>query len=129
MIDWLRRLGVKKTEPLTGSPAVRRSKTYSAQSGYAYQYFYEGHRGAEYVFRVSADRKRYRPVAVWLGSGEIEQWERDERRELTATERYAVAKLALLQAFDERETPERLEDRVEVRREDFEAIALTLGLV
>ena len=34
----------KKPLPLTGAPAVRRLKSYSAQSGYVYQYFYEGQR-------------------------------------------------------------------------------------
>ena len=43
MFDWLRK---KKDAPLTGAPAVRRQKTYSAESGYVYQYFYEGQRPA-----------------------------------------------------------------------------------
>ena len=44
MLDWLRK---KKQAPLTGAPPVRRQKTYSAESGYVYQYFYEGQRAAE----------------------------------------------------------------------------------
>ncbi len=53
----------KKTLPLTGAPAVRRMKTYSAQSGYVYQYYFEGYRplpvesGVEFVFQISSDRK------------------------------------------------------------------------
>lgn len=51
--------------PLLGRPKVRREKSYSADSGYVYQYFHEGYRemklagelGAEYVFDVSSDRK------------------------------------------------------------------------
>jgi len=43
MLNWLRK---KKEAPLTGAPAVRRQKTYSAESGYVYQYFYEGQRPA-----------------------------------------------------------------------------------
>ena len=31
-------------EPLRGRPKVRREKIYSADSGYVYQYFYEGFR-------------------------------------------------------------------------------------
>jgi len=58
------RLVSKKEAPLTGAPAVRRQKTYSAESGYVYQYYYEGQRpasrdgssGIEFVFNVSADR-------------------------------------------------------------------------
>ena len=40
----LRNFFTKKPLPLTGAPAVRRLKSYSAQSGYVYQYFYEGQR-------------------------------------------------------------------------------------
>jgi hypothetical protein len=40
----LRNFFSKKPLPLTGAPAVRRLKSYSAQSGYVYQYFYEGQR-------------------------------------------------------------------------------------
>ena len=63
----LRNFFAKKPPPLTGAPAVRRMKSYSAQSGYVYQYFYEGQRpfrsggesGIEFVFTVSADRKAF----------------------------------------------------------------------
>src|SRR5437867_3892847 len=73
MFDWFRR----KEAPLTGAPAVRRQKTHSAESGYVYQYFYEGQRpasrdgaqGTQYVFNVSADRKSSFPVSVFV-SGE-----------------------------------------------------------
>src|SRR5262245_516355 len=54
-----RKLFAKKKAPLTGVPAVRRMKTYSAQSGYVYQYYYEGRRdlsssdpGVEFVFTI-----------------------------------------------------------------------------
>ena len=54
---------------------MRRQKTYSAESGYVYQYFYEGQRaatrdgdaGAEYVFNVSADRKSSFSLSVFVG--------------------------------------------------------------
>ena len=64
----------KDHAPLSGAPAIRRMKTYSAQSGYVYQYFYEGQRplrgaegGTEFVFSVSADRKTWHPVSVLVG--------------------------------------------------------------
>ena len=70
----------KKTVPLTGAPSVRRQKTYSAQSGYVYQYFYEGMRphgrGTEFVFTVSADRKTSHPVSVRIEDAALGQWER-----------------------------------------------------
>jgi hypothetical protein len=123
----------KKTEPpLTGVPAVRRQKTYSASSGYVYQYHYAGHRSldqaVEYVFSVSADRKTSFDVSVLVPDAALESWQRERQRELTSTERYAIAKMALFQAFDERETPEQMREQVAVRPADAAQILTTLGL-
>lgn len=105
-------------------------KTYSAQSGYVYRYFYEGRRplrsGAEYVFSVSADRARWRPARVLLGAAAIAGWQSRHARELSSTECYAIAKMALFQAFDERSAPARMTGEVLVREADVEAIAATL---
>ncbi len=123
--------------PLAGAPAVRRLKTYSAQSGYVYQYFYEGRReartrstraGTEFVFRVSADRKTWMSISVVLATAAVQRWEQAHGRELSPSERYAVAKLALFQAFDERPTPAQLRDEVGVRNADIEGIVERLGL-
>lgn len=126
----------KKQEPLSGAPPVRRLKTYSAQSGYVYQYCYEGRRsyqqsggqGTEFVFSLSADRKTWRPCKVLVPEGAIAQWEAAHERELSDTERYAIAKMALFQAFDERPTPALMKADVLVRNADVEAIVETLGL-
>jgi len=126
----------KKELVLTGAPTVRRMKTYSAQSGYVYQYYYEGQRpfrssgetGAEFVFSISADRKSWRPVSVLLTTNALAQWQAANARELSTTERYAVAKMALFQAFDERATPALMKEEVRVRPADVEAIVETLGL-
>src|ERR1700690_2323858 len=97
--------------PLTGAPPVRRQKTYSAQSGYVYQYYYEGQRpprperGVEFVFDVSADRKTSTAVSVLVPEDVVESWQRDHGRALNSTERYAIAKMALFQAFAQRESP------------------------
>src|ERR1700674_5336219 len=105
-----RSLFSKKPAALTGAPAVRRLKTYSAQSGYVYQYFYEGHRSSsperatEYVFNVSPDRKTSFFVSVFVSEGAMESWQDQSGRTLSAAERYAIAKMALFQAFDERES-------------------------
>jgi hypothetical protein len=132
----LRNFFGKKPLPLTGAPTVRRLKSYSAQSGYVYQYFYEGQRpygsggesGIEYVFTVSADRKTVHPVSVLVGEGEVRAWEQGHGRPLASTERYAVSKMALFQAFDERATPLEMKQEVRVRGADMEAIIETLGL-
>lgn len=126
----------KKEMPLTGAPPVRRLKTYSAQSGYVYQYCYQGQRpfrhagesGTEFVFSLSADRKNWRHSKVLLADGAVTAWEAAHARELSPTERYAIAKMALFQAFDERATPALMKDDVCVRHADVEAIAETLEL-
>jgi len=110
-------------------------KTYSAQSGYVYQYYFEGHRpqttgesGVEYVFRISPDRKTWHATGVLVSDHAVAEWEAAHDRALSSTERYAVAKLALFQAFDERDAPARMKEDVCVRRADLDAIIETLGL-
>src|SRR5579859_6158249 len=120
----------QKPAPLAGAPAVRRQKTYSAQSGYVYQYYYQGHRpwtagrgtGTEFVFDVSADRKTSSPVSIFLAEEAVESWQKERGRTLSATELYAIAKMALFQAFDERETPEALRQAIHVAAADVVAI-------
>ena len=83
-----------KPQALTGAPAIRRQKTYSGQSGYVYQYYYEGHRpfkrdrntGTEYVFAVSADRKTSIAVSVLVSDAALEDWESRHGRALHSSE-------------------------------------------
>ena len=132
----LRNFFSKKPLPLTGAPAVRRLKSYSAQSGYVYQYFYEGQRpfrssgesGIEFVFTVSADRKAFHPVSVLVSESALLVWEQAHDHALSSTERYAISKMALFQAFDERATPDLMKQEVRVRASDVSAINETLGL-
>jgi hypothetical protein len=109
-------------------------KTYSAGSGYVYQYYYDGQRpfgspsaGIEFVFSVSADRANWRPASVLIVDAAIAAWQQRHGRPLSSTERYALAKMALFQAFDERSTPQHMKDEVVVRQADVQAIADTLG--
>lgn len=89
--------------------AVRRVKSYSAATGYVYQYyFYEVERarrgassGTEYVYMVSADRKHVFQVKVFVVKDALEKWSSRTGQQLTGTEEYALAKMRLLQAFDE----------------------------
>ena len=124
----------KKTVPLAGVPTVRRQKTYSAQSGYVYQYFYEGHRpssaerGTEYVFDVSSDRKTSSPVSVVIRDAAVANWQNESGRTLNATEQYAIAKMALFQAFDERESPEAMRQAVHVSPGAVQAILAALHI-
>jgi len=124
----------KKTVPLAGVPTVLRQKTYSAQSGYVYQYFYEGHRpssaerGTEYVFDVSSDRKTSSPVSVVISDAAVANWQNESGRTLSATEQYAIAKMALFQAFDERESPEAMRQAVHVSPGAVQAILAALHI-
>jgi len=114
---------------------VRRLKTYSAQSGYVYQYRYEGQRtfhsgadrGIEFVFSFSHDRKLWHAIPVLVSDDALTSWERSHTRELSSTERYAIAKMALFQAFDER-APEQMKEPVRVRAADVSGIIESLGL-
>ena len=130
MLDWLQYFRSKK--PLTGAPVVRRQKTYSAMSGYAYQYFYQGQRqgkeGIEYVFDVSADRKTSFPLSVVVLNQALSQWEKSHERPLESNERYAVAKLALFRAFDETDTPMALKKPVQVDAKQVEELLESLEL-
>ena len=115
---------------------MRRQKTYSAESGYVYQYFYEGQRpakrdgasGVQYVFNVSADRKSSSPVSIFVGEDALANWQAQHMRQLGSTERYAVAKLALFQAFDRRETPTAMNEEVRVQAQDAETFLATLDI-
>ena len=126
----------RKRAPLSGAPEVRRQKTYSAQSGYVYQYYYEGYRpfqdghehGLEYVFDVSADRKTSIAVSVRVSDAALELWQGAHQRELSSTERYAIAKMSLFQAFDEREHPAQMKHEVQVRPADVDAILASLDI-
>jgi hypothetical protein len=103
--------------------AVRRVKSYSAATGYVYQYyFYEVEKarrgvssGTEYVYMVSLDRQKVFPVKIFVVKDALEKWSARTGQQLTGTEEYAVAKVRLFQAFDEIEglaakTPEILVD-------------------
>jgi hypothetical protein len=91
--------------------AVRRVKSYSAESGYVYQYYFfevlKSKRGrisgTEYVYMVSTDRKTVFPVRIFVRSDAVEAYAARTGRALSGTEEYAVAKMRLFQVFDESE--------------------------
>ena len=93
--------------------AVRRVKSYSAATGYVYQYyFYEVEKsrrgateGTEYTYMVSVDRKHVFPVRIFVAKDGIRDWSERTGRQLSGTEEYAVAKMRLFQAFDEGAVP------------------------
>jgi hypothetical protein len=90
---------------------VRRVKTYTAQTGYVYEYYFVGKRAAletdpfapstEFIFDVSADRKSIFAVSVFLPPLVLETYAAEHSRTLSDPEQYAAVKLRLLQGFDE----------------------------
>jgi len=94
---------------MTRPETVRRIKTYSASSGYVYQYQFQdvhpsvksGEPGNEYIYYVSADRKTMFPIRIFVPRATLDQWSKQNSRALTGTEEYAIAKMRLFQALDE----------------------------
>jgi hypothetical protein len=111
---------------------MRRLKNYRAQSGYVYQYFYQGQRpagrGAQFLFEATGDGKTWFPVSVFLSAAAVRFWEQAHGRALNSTECYAVAKMALFQAFDERPSPSSMKEEIRVREADIEGLLERLGL-
>lgn len=97
------------SKPATKPETVRRIKSYSAASGYVYQYqFQDAHpaeqdasRGNEYVYYVTADRKTMFPVRIFVHRAALDAWSAQSGRALTGTEEYAIAKMRLFQALDD----------------------------
>ena len=130
MFDWLQYF--RRRKPLTGAPLTPRQKTYSAMSGYAYQYYYQGQRevkaGIEFVFEVSADRKTSFPLSIVVRHSAIAHWEQAHERTLESNERYAIAKVALFRAFDETDVPKGLLKPVYVDATHVGELIESLGL-
>jgi hypothetical protein len=90
---------------------TRPLKTYSAQTGYVYRYYFVGQRAAlpndpeapstEYIFDVTSDRQTTYAVSVFLPPEALATWTTQRGRDLAEPEQYAAAKLRLLQAFDQ----------------------------
>lgn len=109
-----------------GPGATRRLKSYSAQSGYVYEYFFVSQQDSEYRFDVSATRRDFQPVIVRIDRSELTA---AASRELSTVEEFAVAKMSLFQAFDERPEPSALATPVCPAKENFKEILSTLDLL
>jgi hypothetical protein len=117
---------------------IRRMKSYTADTGYVYQYYFVGKRdalpdapeapGKEYVFDVTADRKALYAVSIFLRSDALDAWALSHGRSLTEAEQYAAAKLRLLQGLDEIGDIANDERRLLVSSENIEDVLQVLGL-
>jgi hypothetical protein len=136
IFDRLFRRSAPPPAPLRGAPSIRREKTYSAQTGYVYQYYYEGFRdserngraGHEYVFHVSSDRKTAFPLTVFLAAETVDSWQRPRSRPLTPTEQYAAVKMALFRTFDEQAGLGPANAEVEIDPPSMEEFLATLDI-
>jgi len=107
---------------------VHRIKSYTADTGYVWQYHFEevrseqtrsGRPGSEYVFVVSRDRKTSYPVPVFLSREALDAWAAAHGRALSGAEQYAAVKMRLFRAFDEIDDLEPARDRIEVTPENI----------
>ncbi len=86
-------------------------KTYTAETGFVYQYYFVGRRPAltddpeapstEFIFDLSCDRKTTFAVSIFLQAQALTAWAAARGRELSDPEQFAAAKLRMLQALDE----------------------------
>ena len=89
----------------------RRYKSYAAETGIAYRYFFESRRsivrpaglgpGSDYIFVMAADQGPPFALRVFVSQRASAAWRAAHRRELDSSEQYAAAKMRLFRAFDE----------------------------
>ncbi len=86
---------------------MRRTKTYSALSGYVFQYVYAGHRlcqrpsAREYVFQVGSQRQASAEMMISIADAIPDLLAQHASREISPRECYALAKLKLFRVLDE----------------------------
>ncbi len=121
---------------MTRPEAVRRVKSYSAATGYVYQYYFyevesarqDSATGTAYVYMVSLDRKKVFPVSIFVRQDAVRKWSQKTGREMTGTEEYAVAKMRLFQAFDEAEDLAHSQGDLAVDESNLESLLQSLGI-
>jgi hypothetical protein len=105
-----------KPAPKQNDPDIRmgrRYKSYAAETGVSYQYFYaaqrrvnrpEGQgRGTDFSFVITADQHPPFTLRVFVSDRAVSAWRGAHGRGLNANEQYAAAKMRLFQAFDAEE--------------------------
>jgi hypothetical protein len=89
----------------------RRHKSYAAETGISYRYFFDSQRevirpgglgaGTDYVFVVMAGQGAPFPVRIFVSRTATSVWHATHGRELDPSEQYATVKMRLFRAFDE----------------------------
>jgi hypothetical protein len=138
--NWLRRRTKPQAKPkhsdLKGAPSSPRTKTYSADSGYVYQYVYQGYReiseggfGTEYVFSVTRDRKNKFHIRIRLLESALASCAAEVGRELLKAEHYALAKMTLFEALDSISDENELQMPLEPQGTELAQHLRTLGRI
>jgi len=91
----------------------RRYKSYAAETGVSYQYFFEARRrvvrperqgpGSDFIFVVTADQQPPFVLRVFVSDRALAAWRTAHGRDLDPNEQYAAAKMRLFRGFDEQE--------------------------
>jgi hypothetical protein len=91
----------------------RRYKSYQAETGVTYQYYFEVRRtvtrpegqgvGSDFAFVVVADQRPPFVLKIFVSERALAAWRGLHQRDLTPNEQYAAAKMRLFRAFDESE--------------------------
>jgi hypothetical protein len=91
----------------------RRYKSYAAETGVVYRYFFESRRssvrpagigpGSDYTFVLAADQGPPFVLRVFVSEKAVAGWQAAHGRVLDPSEQYALAKMKLFCAFDELE--------------------------
>jgi hypothetical protein len=90
-----------------------RYKSYAAETGVSYQFFFEGRRsvvrpegqgpGSDFTFVVTADQHPPFALKIFVSARALAAWRDAHGRELDSNEQYAAAKMRLFRAFDEQD--------------------------
>jgi hypothetical protein len=102
---------VKKNDP--DVKMGRRYKSYAAETGVSYQYFFTSQRpvnrpesqgrGTDFTFVITADQHPPFTLKVFVSDRAVSAWRDGHGRDLNANEQYAAAKMRLFRGFDAEE--------------------------
>ena len=89
----------------------RRYKSYAAETGVSYQYFFEARHsvtrpegqgpGSDFSFVIFADQRPPFTLRIFVSQRALDAWRAAHGRALDSSEQYAAAKMRLFRAFDE----------------------------
>jgi len=115
-----------------------RTKSYAAETGIAYRYFFESRRsvlrpaglgpGSDYVFVLTADQGPPFALRIFVSQRALAAWRAAHARDLDPSEQYALAKMRLFRAFDELENLREETLNLVVDETNVEELAAALDL-